>query len=326
MISFLTSLKPFRGAVADIQHAALRSWRQVHADAEIIVYGACPGIEVVTECKIRHVPNIACGASGPPLFNALADHAAMEARHDLQIYINGDILLHRCTLDAATALRRRFDNFLGVGQRVDLAEGCCVNMSAPDAGDELRRLAASSQATLHAPSGKDYFLFLRGLWQNLPAPVVLGRGAYDSALLAYAFRHRVPLVDCTAAIPALHLFHDYAHVAGGVSAAHHGPETVAMMRAYGVRRSAPTVADAGWVVVDGAMRRQPCRGDRLRQFELYLRFIRSAPRCALAVRALWRLLHPETRQPECWQLADICRALDGTGCNCATGCAEGAFA
>ena len=211
MITFLASPKPFQGIAKEHQYRAIRSWLAAADDAEVILYGGSAGIdEAGNDLGVRVQKQIGCAPSGVPYFGAIASHAAEHGRHDLQVYLNCDILL----AGIQPGLRDRFDRFLLIGQRIDLGEGVVVELAQGDWFQRLKDLAGEGKVTLHSPSGIDYFGFRRGMWQTLPT-IVIGRCGYDNALLAYFMRNRIPIVDGTFAVTALHQFHDYGHVQGG---------------------------------------------------------------------------------------------------------------
>lgn len=285
MITFLASPKPFHGTAKEQQYRAIRSWRSTGKDVEVILYGDSAGIdEAGDDLGVRIVKRIACAASGIPYFGAIVEHAAAHARHDLQVYLNCDILLY----DTIAAIRHiPFARFLASGQRIDLAEGVLPATGGTAAVRGLSALAATGHAKLHPTCGMDYFAFRRGTWGRLP-PIVIGRGAYDNALMAYAMRRRIPIVDATLSVLALHQFHDYSHQSGGQATVFRGDDARQNSRQAGGRHSTPTIADAAYVLRRCELVPCAARGDRLRQAEMKLRFALGAGQIGLLLRPLWR--------------------------------------
>lgn len=157
MISFLSSPKSFAGLTGAIQKNAIRSWRQVHPDAEVIIYGDSPGAaEACRELDVKHVPDIPCSPSGVPYFNGIVEHAKERARHDTQVYLNCDIIMNEAI--AALPGIIGFPDYLVVGQRIDLAEGVMLEMSSGRWKEELLRLAGENKAGLH-PQRHGLFCF-----------------------------------------------------------------------------------------------------------------------------------------------------------------------
>ena len=59
MLTFLTSPKPFRGHIGVIQRNAIQSWKLVHENAEVILFGEEEGAEeTARELGIRHAPHV----------------------------------------------------------------------------------------------------------------------------------------------------------------------------------------------------------------------------------------------------------------------------
>jgi hypothetical protein len=287
MISYLASPKPFVGRIGQIQIRAIRSWLATHAEAEVILYGGRAGdFEEAIRLGAKHEPSVTVSRTGAPHFDAIARNAEVSARWDRQVYLNCDILLppdfsHRIT---PVTLPR----YLIVGQRIDLTEAAEFDMADSDWKQALQTHAAGGLADLHTPTGVDYFVFPRGLWGRL-APLIVGRGGYDGALIAFALRHKVPLIDATWTIPAIHQYHDYCHVAGGLHEAHRGAEALHNYRLHDVMHSTPDISDAEYQLRHGQVIEECCRGDWLRAWELRVRFHWRIKYASYPLRALWRI-------------------------------------
>lgn len=304
MITFLTSPKPFSGRSRENQIRAIRSWLAVETDAEVVVYGEAEGAKAVCrDLGAHYVPDIDATESGLPYFNAIVEHARQHAIYDTQVYVNCDILLNASLLRAIEHVT--LSEYLLVGQRVDLKENVYVNPSAEDWFDLLLQEAQGGRARLHGPAGKDYFVFRRGMWEGLPQ-VIIGRGSYDTALLAYCLFRKIPIVDGTYSVVALHQFHDYAHVAGGLQEVRHGTAAIRNRRNSGMMHSAPTIGDAQWVLREGELLPNASRGDWLRALETHWRFDKRQEFMGLAIRALWRFLTGiGAYRPEVIKLSDV---------------------
>ena len=288
MITFLSSPKPFIGNTGTIQRKAIVSWQSVHPDVEVIIYGSGDGVaEACLDMQVQHVPEILSAPSGTPYFNGIITHSRTHARHDVQCYLNCDILVTKEILAVVSSVK--FDSYLVVGQRIDLKEDAVIDV-LDDWKQELRRLKAEGKASLHSTSGMDYFIFSRNMWEGLP-PLVIGRGGYDGALLAYCLRNRTPIINGTLTFPVFHQFHDYGHVQGGVNTAHRGEDAKANIALHRIKHSMPNSGDAQWLLLDGAVVQNDVTftSDWLRRFELWLRFQVKFERLALVMRLLWRI-------------------------------------
>jgi primosomal replication protein N len=284
-VSILSSPKPWSGIALQSQENAVKSWLTLHPDIEVILYGDAPGTaEACKRLGVQHVPDIAATPQGVPYFGAIADHAAIHARHDLQCYVNCDILFAPGLIEAARCMA--FTRFLMIGQRIDLAEGVMITMRGDDWPRQLLALSETGAATLHTSGGSDYFIFQRGMWRNLP-PVVIGRGGYDNALIAFCLKKQIPVIDATISVLALHQFHDYGHVKGGASEVFDGQIALFNLANIPVN-SIPTLDDAGYLLINGRLVNNYCRGDWLRYY--YMKFCyRKISVLPDTVRLLWRL-------------------------------------
>lgn len=311
MITFLASPKPFVGPMAGIQAAAMRSWLSAAPGAEVLLYGRAAGAaEACAAVGARHVPGVEATPEGVPYFGAIATHARRWARHDLQVYVNCDILLAPAIAEVARHIE--WPQFLLIGQRLDLAEGAVLDVCRSDWRAEMIRLAQERRLMLHGPTGIDYFGFRRGMWEGI-LPLVIGRATFDGALIAYCLRRRIPVIDGTLAVAAFHQHHDYGHVPGGVGEVFGGADARRNSRLHGVARSTPGIGDATWELRGAALIRNACRGDRLRAAELHWRFEAGRPLFALGLRFLWRALaRASIIQPKTRTLEEVLAALQSS--------------
>ena len=292
MLTFLCSPKPFVAESAWNQLNALRSWRAIHPNVEIIIFGVPTGaVEAVAKINTVIVPEIECSPTGAPSFNAMADYARQHGRYDLQVYVNADILFDQTLLTTMAAARQKFTaEFLVVGERLDLVQGVQLDTRLSDWSGRILPIVKQDELRLHGPTGTDYFGFVRGLWQDMP-PVFMGRALCDQALLHYCFGRRIEVIDSTLATVAIHQYHDYQHVTGGFNQVFEGEDKAVMMQAHDLRHSLPTLADASWRFDEkGAITPDRYRRRILRRVELALRYRFHLKSVALGVRAMQRLL------------------------------------
>lgn len=254
----------------------------------MILYGEAPGAaDISRSLGVRHVGSIASSPAGIPLFDSIVDHAAVHARFEVQVYLNCDILL---TDHFLRVLQRvPFPKYLMIGQRIDLSEDATRLIHAGTGEAALEIAARDERTTLHPPTGIDYFVFTRGLWTGLQS-LVIGRAGYDSALVAFCLRRGMPVIDATYVIPALHQFHDYGHVAGAEKEVFLGADARNNRRIHDVEHSSPTIADSTWRIIGGRIVKNRSRGDKLRQFESFLRYRKNLRTVSYGVRAVWRAL------------------------------------
>lgn len=287
MITFLSSPKAFTGHIGKIQSRAIRSWLSIHPLVEVIIYGDGEGVaEACKELGVRHVNDISSTASGIPYFNSIVEHARIHARNDIQCYLNCDIMITKEMISSLKCLS--FSSYLVIGQRIDLPEGVDFDASTDNWQLEILKYVERGQARLHDPTGMDYFIFPRGIWDGL-LPLVIGRAGYDGALVAFCLRNKIPLINATLAFPAVHQFHDYSHVPGCEKTVFMGQDAKNNVLLHNIKHSVPNSADAQWLIVNGRLVPNTIQKDFLRRIELILRFEMGYEVLYLVIRAIWRI-------------------------------------
>jgi hypothetical protein len=287
MITFLSSPKAFEGKALIDQTRAIRSWKSVHPDVEVILFGKASGAkELSEELGIVYYPEVDTSESGVPLFNAIVQMAQTRAKHDLQVYLNCVIILTPCFYSAMGPMP--WERFLVIGQRITVDKQVSIDVSNYEILIELNRLASIGKVRLDSPNAIDYFMFPRGLWHSLP-PVIIGRAFYDGALLAHCLRSNIPIVDATFASPVLHPEHEYQHVKGGMSEVWKGRDAKLNQRRNGIKHSSPSTSDAQWRIEADVITKNTGRQDWLRSLEMKCRFIWGIPSLWLGIRIIWRI-------------------------------------
>jgi hypothetical protein len=217
MITFFSTPKPFRGHIGIIQRNAIRSWKLAHPDAEVILFGNEEGAaESACEIGARHEPEVDRNSLGTPLLSSLFDRADRLARHDRLCFLNADILLTDDFFGASARLAQMHNRSLMVGRRCDVEITDSWDFSGPDWGERLRSMARE-RGRMRPPQWIDYFVFPRGLLSQQVPPFAVGRPGYDNWLLWKVRSMRVPVVDATQVVLAIHQNHDYSHHPGGQS-------------------------------------------------------------------------------------------------------------
>lgn len=242
LVTLFTTPKPFREPIATLQRNALRSWAALGPDVQVLLMGDEPGArETAGDLGLRHIPDIGRNAYGTPRMDLLFEQAEALSSSRLLCYINCDIVLMDDFLGAVREVARRKRQFLMVGRRMDYDQHGPIDF----AGDwqAVLRDAARAQGRLNLPVAIDYFLFNRGMWGGL-APMAIGRYVWDNWLIYRARQRRVPVIDATPRVLAVHQNHDYGHVVGGSRGIANGPEARYNMALAGGKRNLYTIWDA----------------------------------------------------------------------------------
>lgn len=221
MLSLFTIPKPFSGHIKIIQTNAIQSWLRLRPPCEIILLGNEEGTaEVASRFGIRHIPDIECNEYGTPLVSSVFSVAQNAAKHQLMCYVNADIILMGDFLPAIQRLDRPL--FLIVGQRWDVDLKELVDFDDVQWESPLRSHVVK-YGKLHSKRGIDYFVFPRGLYEDIP-PFAIGRTAWDNWLIYKVRSLRVPVIDATKVITAIHQNHSYSHHPMGKEGTWKGPE------------------------------------------------------------------------------------------------------
>jgi len=204
MITLFAIPKPFVGATAVIQRNALESWARLGPEVDVLLVGGDEGVEDAADSVgARHVAEVETTRYGTPLLAC----------------VNADVIL---LPDFVAALRKiRLPRFLCLGRRWN------VDLATPfDFGEgyEQRLGAVARNGELALPDAIDYFVLDRdGPLTELP-PFAVGRPGWDNWMIYRARKLRIPVVDATRAITAIHPRHGYEHVPEGTGAQWSGPE------------------------------------------------------------------------------------------------------
>ena len=208
MITIFCTPKNFDGIFDVIQKNALRSWRKISPDIEIIIfgdsYGAC---EMAKEINGIYYPDVKCSESGVPLLSDLFLNANKLCSFDTLMFINSDIIIPQNILSALNYVRDSFPRFLSVGFRWDMD---VTNKIDFENNDEVEFFweKAEYESIKSSPAAIDYFIFTKNTIKNLPN-FVIGRPGYDNWLLWHARRMQIPLIDLSNEIKVIHQNHHF---------------------------------------------------------------------------------------------------------------------
>jgi hypothetical protein len=221
MLTLFSIPKPFQGHIGVIQANAVRSWARLHPDADVILFGSEEGTEeLAAQLKIKYIRDVQRNENGTPLVGPLFAAAQKQARHELIGYVNADIILMSDFSNAVQQIKLPQHLILGHRWDVDIKES--IDFNNPDWERELKA-RVKKEGKLHASTGIDYFIFRRGLYDDVP-PFAIGRGAWDNWLVYHGRAARVPVIDVTAVVTAVHQNHDYGHLPTGADGVWKGPE------------------------------------------------------------------------------------------------------
>ena len=208
MITIFGTPKNFEGIFKVIQINAIRSWRSVSKEVEIIIFGKSEGAQkIANEVSAIYYPNIKCSKNGVPLLSDLFHKANKIASFDILLFINSDILLPKRIIYSIMNVKDKFSNFLLVGHRWDLKVEKLINFNEA-ATVSLFWEMSEIKSKKASPAAIDYFGFRKNSLKNIP-DFVVGRPGYDNWLIWYARRNFMPVVDISEEVKVIHQSHHY---------------------------------------------------------------------------------------------------------------------
>ena len=224
MLTIFSTPKPFRGRIATIQRNAVQSWKRLDPECEIILFGDEDGAaETAREFGLRHEPYVRRNEHGTKYLAYFFDRAQEIARHEVLCFVNCDIVLTSDFGDALARVSAWQPRFLMVGQRWDMNIAEPLQFLAPDWGVQLRAQALR-EGRQRPAQWIDYFAFRRGLYHGQIPGFVIGRPGWDNWLVWKARASKVPVVDASSVVVAVHQNHDYSYHADGEKGVWEGDE------------------------------------------------------------------------------------------------------
>jgi len=213
LLTVFSAPKPFLDPhINTIQRNAIQSWLHLGPQVEVLLVGQEAGLEeAASELGVRLLSDVRRNEAGTPLVSSIFDLARQASDSLLLLYVNADILLLPEIVTAARQVAAQAEKFLLIGQRWDMDITQALDFSP---GWDARLKEDSQQrGRLHLPSGSDYFVFPRQLFQDMP-DFAIGRAGWDNWMIYSARQQGWLVVDGTPAITILHQNHDYSHLPG----------------------------------------------------------------------------------------------------------------
>ena len=210
MLTLFTTAKPFVGHVGVIQRNALKSWTLLHSDVEVILFGEEEGVaDVCAELGLAHHRQVDRHESGLKCLNYMFDRAQTMGRHKYLCYANCDMILMSDFYNAFKKALNWRRTFLLIGQRRDTDIIVPVHFDESDWARRVREMALT-HGVLRSPRQVDFFLFPKGLYDEVPSFVV-GRDFWDHWLVWKALNKGAKVLDASGFVIAVHQNHGYGY-------------------------------------------------------------------------------------------------------------------
>jgi predicted SAM-dependent methyltransferase len=266
MITLFTTAKSFLGDARGRQLNALKSWKSLCPDIDIILFGDGPGYaETAQAFGSRHIRDVKTSDKGTPLVSSMFAEASKLAKYDILAYANCDMIFFEDFVRAS--LTPVDGRFMMVGQRWDMDVKEEIDVETP--GWQARLKGRLRPWSLHPPTGSDYFVFRRGTFDDLP-PMVVGRAGYDTWLIYHCRLKNIKVIDVSSEIIAIHQNHDYSHLKKGKDEAWTGSEATSNLSLAGGWDNIFTLVDADYRLCSGRVEKNRSRGGIYRRAEAWL--------------------------------------------------------
>lgn len=244
LITIFITPKGFdRDHIAMIQRNAIRSWKALGSDVDILLIGDDPGVEENAKALgVRYIREVKRNASGTPMLDDIFRIARENSDSPLLAYVNADIILKRDFVEISRKMLNREKKFLLVGQRwdLDVREDLYFEGDWEKAFDE----DLSKRGRRHPAGGSDYFIYPRDVFTYIPA-FAIGRSGWDNWMFYEARVKGWKLINCSRAINIIHQDHDYAHLPNGLPH-YRQPESAENVKAAGGKRTIFTLLDCNY--------------------------------------------------------------------------------
>lgn len=250
MITIFTTPKPFKGHFGIIQENAVKSWIKIKPKPEIILFGDEKGSgQIARKYSLAHIKKVQKNDTGTPLLSDIFQKAQAFSKNPVLAYVNADIIL---TNDFTEAVKNiSLATFLMTGRRRNLKITRRINFEIN--WEKELRLKLAREGKLDQVGALDYFIFPKTINFRMPHFAV-GRGVWDNWLIYKAKLLKIPVIDATKTITAIHQNHDYSH-AGGYKAVWYGAERRQNLRLAAEKRRPFNLMNADWILTNDGVSR-----------------------------------------------------------------------
>lgn len=250
MVTIFTSPKDFKGHFAVIQENAIASWYRLRPKCQVILLGSGYKVaQIAKEYHALHIPDIAINEFGTPLLPDIFKKAYDAAKFKKFAYVNCDIIL---TDDFTKAIKQiTLPRFFLTGRRWNL--NVKSKLEFKNGWQEKLKSRVLEEERLDRYGANDYFVFTPKIDFQIP-DFAVGRTAWDNWLVYKARYLKLPVIDATDVVWAIHQKHDYSH-AGGYRRVWHGPESQRNQELVPDRRKFFNVKDADFILTKDGLKR-----------------------------------------------------------------------
>lgn len=263
MLTIFSIPKPFIGHIGIIQRNAIQSWKMIHPNNEVILFGDEEGVkEAAEEFNMIHIPDVKKNEYGTPTLDFVFQKANEIATQPVLCYVNADIILPQSLLSAVTEIP--FKEYLIIGQRYDLDVTSPIDYT-DNTWEQQINFLLEEQWNGNFCGGMDYFIFPRHCLEKIPSFAV-GRAGWDNWVIYHMRKRKIPVINATGYIRVIHQNHGYAHIQVKTGPSWQGPETEQNYRLAGNWKHIWEIKDANWLLDENGLRKKPMSWEQRNQF------------------------------------------------------------
>jgi hypothetical protein len=211
MLTLFSTPRPFKGPFDRIQRNAIKSWKAVCPNCQIILFEDEEGTtsKVAEELQVLCIKDRQSSEFGTPLLSSLFTKAKEFAENKIIVQISTDMILTDKFLPAVERIVKMMDGkpFLMAGRRWDLDFNDEIDFTKKDWQVKLMEQVGKN-GKLHGHSAMDYWVMPCNLPIEFP-PFVIGRPGTDSWLVYKLRSMKIPVIDSTNVIDIIHQNHNY---------------------------------------------------------------------------------------------------------------------
>src|SRR4051794_37011669 len=227
MLTIFTLPKPFDGDTGRIQRNAVRSWKRLDPDCQVLLCGNEPNLDdAAAQLGVDRATGIACTEFGTPLVSSAFNRVAELSSHDVLCYANADLIFLSDFLPSVGAVLSEHQRPLIVGECWDVSVGEELSeddFAADGSWEQLLHQRASTDGVFRGPEAIDFFVFRKGTVGSLP-DFAVGRPGWDNWMIWHARSVGMPVVDISPTTLVVHQSHGYSHVPKARGSKWEGPE------------------------------------------------------------------------------------------------------
>jgi hypothetical protein len=255
VLTIFTVPKPFEGDTARIQRNAIRSWKHLDPDCQVILCGNTPDLDdAASRLGVERATDIVCTEFGTPLVSSAFNRAAELSRHDVLCYANADLILFPDFAAAVQSVLSEQQRSLIVGQCRDVKvdEELSEDDLAGASWEAALRQRASAEGIARGVEAIDFFVFKKETIGPLP-DFAVGRPGWDNWMIWHARSEGMPVVDISPSVLVVHQSHGYSHVPKARGSKWEGPEADANLALLDFRQPLFSIEFATHRLVDARL-------------------------------------------------------------------------